>query len=161
MATSGASEGRLWMRGWCLRTRSLREQINTAAPCTWTFLPLCRLVLSPFLSVLIYPLTLSRSFSLPFSFSDPYYALPPPRVTRNSRSFLSTHIHRVFHQYLLVQPSIPLSFSSESPSASYPARAVDTHPRFHPDIHDSRWLYFPSTLRKESSSRGLACSSST
>lgn len=49
----GACEGRLWLRGWCLRTRSLREQINTAAPCTWTFLPLCRLVPSPFLSVFI------------------------------------------------------------------------------------------------------------
>lgn len=156
MATSGASKGRLWLRGWCLRTRSLREQINTAAPCTWTFLPLCRLVPSPFLSVFISrlpPPSSPLSFSSPFPFSDPYHALPPLRVTRNSASFLPTRIPRAFHQYLLARStyihthpfSLSLSFSSR-----LPLRSPDTHPRFHPGVHDNcrRFLLFPLHLER-------------
>lgn len=148
MATSGACEGRLWLRGWCLRTRSLREQINTAAPCTWTFLPLRRLVPSPFLSVFISRrfsgLRVCSSFSpfllLPLSLSlvllsssslrrDPYRALPPTQVIRNPTRFLPIFLVFPIGFSLSFAPGASLCLARESVSSSFSRR---TPPGFIP-----------------------------
>lgn len=158
MATSGACEGRLWLRGWCLRTRSLREQINTAAPCTWTFLPLRRLVPSPFLSVFISRrfsgLRVCSSFSpslLPPSPSLPL-ACSPLSFSSLRRSLSHSSSHASYTQLRMLFTHIPrvspISFSlSFTPGASLCLARREriqlvlptyVHPRFHPRVRNDR-----------------------
>lgn len=161
------------LRGWCLRTRSLREQINTAAPCTWTFLPLRRLVPSPFLSVfisrrfaggacLLLSLSLSSSYSLSPSrllsspllpFGDPYHALPPTQVIRNSTRFLPIFLVFPIGFSLLRSPGASLCLVRE--------RIQLVLPTYTPRVsspcsqRSSRRFLLLSFRREESSSRGF------
>lgn len=166
VATSGAREreGRLWFAGfWRLRTRSLREQINTAAPCTWTHLPSSYSFHPCFhLRVFLFlplPLisSLFTSLSVPFvyppSFPSSWRVILTtlfftPRVTPSS-FYINPYFPYACHWYSCsIRSSIVSSraraqpiFSSHSPDISH-GYLSDRAPQFLPPASPFQSFFF-------------------